>query len=302
LNSNSKPLVSAPTLGLICLLVTSVGWGLNWPAMKVLLAEWPPLFARGTAGLSAAILIAIAARFAGQSLRVPAGEWQRLLAAGSINVFAWMGLSTLAMRWLKVGQAALLVYTMPVWALLLAWPLLGRRPTLRGLLGLGLCAFGLLLLFSGEKVTLGPEQIAGMALALSAAVLFAFGNVALKPPALPPLASLAWQLLIGCLPMVVYGCLAEHPNVAALSNLGWLLMVYMTLVPMGLCYLTWFAAVRRLPPELASMSTLLTPVVGVTAAAATLGEPFGAKEVIAIVAALLGVGLSLGGVGKGGRR
>src|SRR4051812_19911155 len=33
--------------GLLFLLVASVGWGLNWPALKMLLAEWPPQSARG---------------------------------------------------------------------------------------------------------------------------------------------------------------------------------------------------------------------------------------------------------------
>ncbi|WP_222864120.1 hypothetical protein [Pigmentiphaga aceris] len=37
--------------GIACLLVTAVGWGLNWPAMKQLMLELPPLFARGVAGL-----------------------------------------------------------------------------------------------------------------------------------------------------------------------------------------------------------------------------------------------------------
>jgi drug/metabolite transporter (DMT)-like permease len=122
----------------------------------------------------------------------------------------------------------------------------------------------------------------------------------LKPPALPPLASVAWQLMIGCLPMVIFGVFIEHADVSALSSRGWLLMAYMTLVPMGLCYLTWFAALRRLPPETASMSTLLTPVVGVASAAFALGEPFGGKEVVAIAAALIGIALSLRGAGKPG--
>jgi drug/metabolite transporter (DMT)-like permease len=43
--------------GLIYLLITAIGWGLNWPAMKILLREWPPLFSRGVAGLVAALVL-----------------------------------------------------------------------------------------------------------------------------------------------------------------------------------------------------------------------------------------------------
>ncbi|MEO6270535.1 MAG: hypothetical protein ABIP08_09560 [Lautropia sp.] len=42
-----------------------------------------------------------------------------------------MGFSTLSMQWLDAGQAAMPVYSMPVWATLLAWPPRGPWPTLR---------------------------------------------------------------------------------------------------------------------------------------------------------------------------
>jgi probable blue pigment (indigoidine) exporter len=39
-------------LGLVLLAVTSVGWGLNFPIMKNLLTEWPPLSSRGLCGIA----------------------------------------------------------------------------------------------------------------------------------------------------------------------------------------------------------------------------------------------------------
>jgi drug/metabolite transporter (DMT)-like permease len=45
----------ARRIGLLCLAVTAVGWGLNWPIIKLVLQEWPPLFARGSAGGVAAL-------------------------------------------------------------------------------------------------------------------------------------------------------------------------------------------------------------------------------------------------------
>ena len=71
-------------------------------------------------------------------------------------------------------------------------------------------------------------------------------------------------------------------------------MAYMTVVPMGVCYLSWFAALKRLPPATASVATLLTPLVGVVAAALALGEPLGAREALALALTLGGVALALG--------
>jgi drug/metabolite transporter (DMT)-like permease len=133
-------------------------------------------------------------------------------------------------------------------------------------------------------------------LALGAAVLFALGAVTARrsPLALPPLAAVAWQVGLGCLPMVIAGLLFETPEPHALTGVGWAAMAYMTVVPMGVCYLTWFAALKRLSPATASVATLLTPLVGVVAAALALGEPLGAREALALALTLGGVALALG--------
>lgn len=235
------------------------------------------------------LAIALVAALLGQRLTVPRQLIGRLVLAAFINVFAWMGFSTLCMLWLQVAQGALLVYTMPIWATLLAWPILDKRPLPKDMAGLALCIAGVSVLFGGQDLSFGAGTLPGALFALGAAVLFAFGTVALKPLPLPPLVSLAWQIGLGCVPMVVIGWLFEKPDLHALTPVGWTVMAYMTVVPMGLCYLAWFAALRRVPPATASIVTLLTPVVGVAMAAVILGEPFGMKE-------LLAMGLTIGGI------
>lgn len=294
MSSRAPASPSARSIGLLCLIATAVGWGLNWPAIKFLLREWPPLFARGTAGVAAALCLALIASAQGQSLRVPRALIGRLALSAFFNVFAWMGFTTLSLRWLTAGQGALLVYTMPIWVTLLAWPVLGKRPSVRGVAGLVLCIAGVGTLFGGDSLSLGASSLPGVLLALGAAVLFALGTVMLGAPmALPPFTSLAWQLIIGCGPMVVLGLLFEHPRFDALTPLGWGLMAYMTAVPMASCYLTWFAALRRLPAATASVATLLTPVIGMTSAALALGEPLGTRQFAAMALTIGGVALVL---------
>ena len=118
-------------IGFLCLGVTAFGWALNWPLMKLLLQQWPPLFARGLAGVAAALILFAIAKARGQPLEVPREAVPRLLFASFTNVFAWMGFATVAMKFVPVGEGALIVYTMPIWATLLAWPL-GRHPAKAG--------------------------------------------------------------------------------------------------------------------------------------------------------------------------
>lgn len=93
--------------------------------------------------------------------------------------------------------------------------------------------------------------------------------------------------------MVAIGLLLESDRIGPLSRLGILLQAYMTLVPMGLCYITWFAALRFLPPATAAMGTLMVPPIGIFAAGVVLGEPLGWRVVAALSLTLTGVALAL---------
>jgi drug/metabolite transporter (DMT)-like permease len=285
---------NARWIGILCLGITVVGWALNWPAMKVLLREWPPLFSRGVAGVAAAIILATVALCRRESLRVPRDAVPRLLLASFTNVFAWMGFATVAMKWVSVSEGALLVYTMPIWATLLPWPLLGIRPSLKDIAALVLGLLGVGVLLGGQGLNFSSEEILGFILALAAAISFALGTV-LNRSTIPlaPTALVAWQVGLGCLAMILIGWPLEKPDLGALSPAGWAVLVYMTLIPMGLCYLMWFESLRRLPASVASMGTLLVPLIGAISASLTLGEPLGLREGLAIALTLSGVTLAL---------
>lgn len=281
-------------IGFLCLAVTALGWGLNWPIIKLLLREWPPLFARGCAGIAAALGLALLAIARGETLAVPRGARVPLVLAAAINVFAWMGLGTVALVWLSVAEGTLLIYTMPIWAMLLAWPVLGERPAGRSIAALALGCAGVSVLLWGSGLQFGPGKLPGIGLALAAAILFAYGTLRGRSPLpLPPLALTAWQVGLGCAPMVVLGALFENPDLEALSAVGWASLIYMAVVPMGVCYLGWFEAARRLPGPVASTGMLMVPVIGVLSAAPIIGERLGLREVAALSLTLAGVGLAL---------
>jgi drug/metabolite transporter (DMT)-like permease len=218
----------------------------------------------------------------------------RLGAASMLNVFAWMGFSTIAMVWLTVSEGALLVYTMPIWAMLFAWVIRSERPSLSGFAAVVLGLTGLLVLLGGAQITATPGKLPGVLLALGSAVLFAFSTVVFRSPLpIPPLTLTAWQVGLGCFPMVLLGVLIERPNLHALTGPGWAAMAYMAAVPMGLCYLCWFASLRRLPPSTAALTTLLTPLVGVFSASVILPEPLGIRELSALILVLVAVSLAI---------
>ncbi|MCU0887712.1 MAG: DMT family transporter [Rubritepida sp.] len=281
-------------VGLFLLLLTALGWGSNWPLLKRLLDELPPFAARGYAGLLAAALLAAIALARGVSLRVPPEQWGRLSVFAFLNVTAWMGFSTVALVALRASEGAIVAFTMPVWAALLAWLLLGEKLGAARLLALALGVGGVLLLFGPEGLAIPADRLWGVGLLLAAALLFAYGAVVAKraPLPLPPLAAVAWQMLLGCAPLALLSLLIEAPDWGALSAFGWGAFLWMAAVPLAMAYMTWFGALARLPASTAALGTLITPIVGVLGAAIALGEPFGWRQGLALACILAGVALA----------
>jgi drug/metabolite transporter (DMT)-like permease len=281
--------------GLMFLAITSVGWGFNWPVTKYLLSELPPLILRGSTGVVGAGLLALLAILSRQSLRVPREQWPRLVLAAFFNVACWMVLMGLALLWLPASEAALIAYTMPVWASLMAWPILGERPNLLRVISLVMAFAGLSAIMGGNGFAASVEKLPGIIMALGGAVGFAVGTVLAKklPLHLPPLSAAAWQIGIGCLPVAVAGLLIEKADVAALTNLGWVLIVYSTVIQFCVAYVSWFAALARLPASVAAIGTMAVPVIGVVASALALHEPLGPGQIAALVFTLAGVALAM---------
>jgi len=294
--TDSKPGARAriAPAGLMFLAITSIGWGFNWPITKYLLGELPPLTLRGSSGVVGAGLLALLAILRGQSLRVPRELWPRLALAAALNVGCWMVLMGLALLWLPASEAALIAYTMPVWASVLAWPILGERPHLLRVISLVMAFAGLSAIMGANGFAASLSKLPGIIMALMGAFGFALGTVLAKklPLHLPPLTAAAWQIGIGCLPVAIVGLLVEKSDVAAVTTLGWTLVVYSTVVQFCIAYVSWFAALARLPASVAAIGTMAVPVIGVVASAFALHEPLGLGQIAALAFTLAGVALA----------
>src|SRR3954464_2450703 len=277
--------------GLMFLAITSLGWGFNWPVTKYLLSELPPLTLRGSTGAIGALLLGVLALSRGQSLRVAADQWPRLIAAAVLNVMGWMVLMGLALLWLPASEAGLIAHTMPGWASLIAWPVLGERPTVLRAIAMVMAFAGLAAIMGGNGIAASEAKLPGILMALGGSLGFAVGTVLAKklPLRLPPITAAAWQIGVGCLPVAVVGLLIEHSNWQAVTNIGWMLVVYSTVIQFCVAYVAWFAALSRLPASVAAIGTMAVPVIGVIASAIALHEPLGPGQIA-------GLGLTLAAV------
>lgn len=281
-----------PLLGAALVFGLAIGWGLNWPMMKIGLAEFPLWTFRGSACFIAGLCLLAIARAAGEPVMPPPGEWRGIGWAALFNITLWQVFIAFGLRLVGSGQAAVLAFTMPLWTVFLAWLILREPLGLRGVaaLGLGMAAIAVLLSRDAAAVVHAP---AGSALIVAGAVAWAMGTVIQKRRrlSLNAMALAGWQLTVGALPMLAMIPLLEPLRLPDVSARAWVALVYTTFVALVFCYAAWFQVVRLMPMTVAAISILLVPAVGVVSGALMLGEPLGLSEVAALV--LIGAALSL---------
>jgi drug/metabolite transporter (DMT)-like permease len=284
-----------PPLALGLLLAVTLLWGANWPAMKVALQEIPPWTFR-TMSLSASGLTLLAlTRLVGDSIRIPEGRLWPLVRLAMVNVTGWHLGTAFGLLHIGSGRAAILGFTMPVWASLLAVPLLGERLSGRRLGALALGALTVLVLVAPELDRLGAEPL-GAFLVLLASFSWALGTVLIKTVEwrMPVMALTGWQILIGLVPILLGWLLLEPwPDLGMVSPAAWAGFLYTTFVAMVFCFCAFIKIVTLVPAGVAAISTLAIPIVGLFSGALLLGEPVGLPEVIALLLVVLAMSLVL---------
>jgi drug/metabolite transporter (DMT)-like permease len=289
-----------PLKGIVLLALLSLFWGLAWPAMKIVLGEIRPWTFRAICLAAGGAALLALARAGGADLRVPARDLTPLIVTSLINITGWHILSAYGLTLLHAGRAVIIAYTMPLWAILLGRLLLQEHITSARLWALGIGWTGLALLLGPDMQAVGTAPL-GALMMLGAAVCWGAGTVLVKffKWHMPGTLVMGWQLLIGGIPIIV-GAILIDP-VTAIAAVSWkaiAALMFVVALPTIFCHWAFFMVVQIFPANVAALSTLGIPVIGVFSSALILGEPVTATE----LAALFLVVLSLGLTSLGGRR
>jgi drug/metabolite transporter (DMT)-like permease len=279
---------------LLALGVTVLIWAYSWVVMKQAMAYAGPLDFAALRYLLGAGVLFVALLLSGKSLRPPP-----LLPTTLIGLFqtaAFQGLEQWALLHGGAGHVALLAYTMPFWAVLLAWWLLGDRPTVRHWLGLTLAAAGLLCIIEPWH-TMG--SLLSTTLAIAGGATWAAGTVLSKrmfQHHSPELLNLtAWQMLIGAL--VLGGVALAVPQRTMVWNWPFIAaLTYSVVLASSLAWWLWSIVLQRLSTTVASVSSLGVPVTSVVLAWLILSDRPSAMELFGILLVLLGL-VAISGVG-----
>lgn len=258
---------------LFLLFLLTICWGVSWPVMKVGVRNFPPLTFRVLGMLAGLPAIWLAARIQKVSLGLPRDQIKTVIRLAIPNMILWNIFIILGVKLLSSGRAAILGYTMPVWALLCGLIFFGERVTRMAWIGVGCALAGALLLLSNEFAMLAGKPL-GSLMALIAAAFWGYGTVLMKRThsELPNVALNFWMLAVAVPVFVLLATIFESSAWRMPDSMEWGAILFNGWIVFGFAYTVWFRLARTLPPVASSLSVMMSPVLGVFSGAWLLHE------------------------------
>ena len=169
-------------LAVIALVANALVWGVSWWPFRQLQSHGlHPLWSTALLYVIIFVLMLLLRPGSWRGMAAHPVLWWLVLAAGLTNVgFNW------AVTVGDVVRVVLLFYLMPAWSVLVAWLLLGEKPTPASLLRLGLAMVGVLIVLKTPEAAWPVPQSTPDWLALMGGLSFAITNVLLRKTADTP--------------------------------------------------------------------------------------------------------------------
>ena len=259
----------------LLLLALSFCWGLSWSAMRIALDEVSPWSMRliGYSIGAATLLILLKAQ--GRSLYISPGRDRRHVFVAALFIVVAFGVAgTFAQLMANTSRVIIVNYSMPVWSSLMAYFVLRERIERRSAIGLALCVAGLIVLVYPVAEQSLREPI-GLLLALVCALGWGGGTVYMKWARIKGdlLAITFWQVVVGVVAFSVGYLIFEGiPKFEPLQWRTWGGLLFNGILGTGIAYFIWFNIIGRLSTVMASLGSLINPVVGVIGAMILLGD------------------------------
>ena len=270
-----KSAMSDATTAKLLLVALSFCWGLSWTAMRVALDEVSPWSMRLIGYSIGVAVLLILLKAQGRSLAIPGGKnWLHVFIAALFLAVGFGVAGTFAQLMANTSRVIIVNYSMPVWGSLMAYFVLHERINARSALGLALCVLGLSVLVYPVAETSLREPI-GLLLAFVCALCWGGGTVYMKWARIKGdlLAITFWQVMVGVgVFAIMYLIFEGFPKFEPLQWRTWGGLLFNGVLGTGIAYFIWFNIIGRLSTAMASLGSLINPVVGVIGAVIILGD------------------------------
>lgn len=260
---------------------------------KVVLETLPPMALAASRVLFATPLLIGLAWL--KDRRLPGWRHLPYLALlGLLGVFLNQILFVVGLKYTTATNAAILMPSIPVFAVGMGWLTGVERAGSRRILGVLLAAAGALTLLDPRTFSRGDSTTLGTLLILLNCLSYATFLVLQRPllAKLPWRTVIAWSFLFGGLGVSLVSIPAVGElDLSALPSKVWLGVLYIAIFPTFLGYLVNTWAVRRSSATLAAAYTTVQPLLTALLAMVFLAERLGAPQILGFVLIAMGLWL-----------
>ncbi len=270
-----------------CAVLVPLLWGYQFVAIKVGVAQFPPLFFLGLRFLAIALLLIPFVRRPTRHELGPIAVISVFLGGLHFGFF-YVGME------LGSGSMSAVAYQLATpFTVLLAWPLLAERPSLVTSAGVLLAFGGVVVLAAGPGLS---ENALPILLVVGAAFAFAVANVLTKRHGpFDPLMLTGWSSLFTVPQVMLMSLLLEYGQLASLvtaDGRGWLALAYTIFIGGIVGFGLWFWLIARCTIARVAPFALLLPVFALISSILFLGDRMTPTLALGALLAISGVAIT----------
>ena len=279
----SKQFIPIVLLVLLILVWTSV-----WSLFKIAIEAIPPLSFRVIIGIPAFILLLFLGFKKVKTIYIPKSDFKPLLLISFFNVTLWQVLMLYGIDMLGGGRAAVLTYTMPVWATIFASIFGYEKINLSIIVSL---VFGMLgILFLSLEINVS-ENILGFLITLSAGLSWAIGTMIVKYGGIKSdgLIIAGWQQIIGIIPIIPFALYYDLDNFGLIDYRHILIIIYGIFLSSAYTYWAYFTILQKFSVNVTSVSVMAVPILAILVDYVLVDVEFSSFDLLALIFIVSGI-------------
>ena len=272
----------------LLLIILVLVWSSVWSLFRIAMEAIPPFSFRVIIGLPAFLLLLILGYKKVKTVKIPRNNIKSLLLISFFNVTLWQILMLYGITMLGGGRAAVLTYTMPVWATIFATIFGYEKINFSIIVSLILGMIGIFFLSIEINIF---ENLFGFLITLSAGLSWAIGTMIVKYGGIKSdgLIVAGWQQLIGIIPIIPFALYYDLNNFGEIELRHILIIFYGIFFSSAYTYWAYFTVLQKFSVNITSISVMTVPVLAVLIDYFMIDFPFSTLDLFALIFIISGI-------------
>lgn len=261
----------------IFMLLAILCWAINFSFIKIALREFSPMAFNGIRLFFASLILIIALFVKGEGFSLAKSDIPKILFLAIIGNTAFQLLFIQGLNWTTASNTSVIMAMTPVFVAMLSVLLKQEKIHWAGWLGIVISFIGFYFIITKQVGTFhfSWEEMRGDLMILIGNLFWAIYTVFSKP-FLEKISPLKWTSITLAAGTVFYLPFAASDIVriqwSEISFQAWAALIYSSLFAIAICYVIWYASVRRVGNSKTAIYGYLSPIFTILFAYLLLSE------------------------------